>query len=102
MEKYHTLPTPDGFEIKGILNSKEKSEKLIIFVHGLTGSMNEAHYYAAKEYFTQRGYDVFRFNLYTDGEKTRKLKNTTIANHGEDITTVLKFFENNYTEIYLV
>lgn len=96
MEKYIKIPTSDGFEINWVLNWKEKSDKLIIFVHGLTGSMHEAHYYCAKEYFISRWYDVFRFNLYADGEKTRKLKNTSIKLHGKDIEKVLDYFENNY------
>jgi len=54
MEQYYKIPTSDGFEIPGILNSEETSSKLIIFVHGFTGSMSEAHYYCAKEYFIQR------------------------------------------------
>lgn len=102
MEKYFTLPTPDWLEIHWVLNSKETSGKLIIFVHWLTGSMNEAHYYCAKNYFTERWYEVARFNLYTDWEKTRKLKNATIKNHSEDIETVLKYFTQDYSHIYLV
>ncbi len=102
MEKYIKIPTSDWFEINGVLNWKEESNKLIIFVHGLTWSMNEAHYYCAKEYFIKKWYNVFRFNLYTDGEKTRKLKNTTIANHWEDTEIVLAYFSQNFPEIYLV
>ena len=102
MEKYFTLPTPDWYEINWVLNWKGTSDKLIIFVHWLTGSMNEAHYYCAKNYFTERWYEVVRFNLYTDWEKTRKLKNTTIKHHSQDIETVLLYFETDYTHIFLV
>ncbi len=101
MEQYYTLSTPDSFEIKWILNTKEKSQKLLVFVHGFTGSMNEAHYYAAKEFFITRWYDVFRFNLYTDGEKTRKLRDCSVAIHTQDIQTVIEYFQG-YQEIYLV
>jgi esterase/lipase len=101
MEKYYTIPTSDGAEIRWILNSKEKLDKLIIFVHGFTGSMWEAHYYSGKWYFTERGYDVFRFNLYTDGDTTRKLRDCSVKTHSEDIKTVNEYF-SEYREIYLV
>ncbi len=101
MEKYITLQVPDGFEIPGILNWKEKSDKLIILVHGLTGSMTEAHYYAAQKYFVAKWYAVFRFNLYAGWEKKRQLHSSTIADHSRDIQTVLKYFEKEYTSLYL-
>ena len=49
MEKYINIDTQDGMIIPGILNSQLETGKLIIFVHWFTGSMNEAHYYSAKE-----------------------------------------------------
>lgn len=101
MEKYIKIPTPDGFEINGVLNSKTNSDKLIIFVHGFTGSMNEAHYYCAKEYFVQKRYDVFRFNLYTDWKNTRKMRDCSVEIHANDIQLVSEYFMN-YSEIYLV
>gem|GEM_PF-4912576 len=36
MEKHLNIPTSDGFEIQGILNWKKKSQKLLIFIHGLS------------------------------------------------------------------
>lgn len=101
MEQHINIPTTDGFELPGILNSKQKSHKLLLFVHGFTGSMTEAHYYCAKEYFTQRWYDVFRFNLYTDGEQTRKLRDCSVKTHSQDIQIVSEYF-SNYTEVCFV
>lgn len=102
MEQYITLSTPDGFEIPCVLNSQKKSQKCIIFVHWLTGSMTEAHFYAAKEYFTSIWYDTLRFNLYAGGEKCRQLQESTIMNHSQDIETVLEYFSQSYTSLYLV
>lgn len=101
METYYSIPTSDGFEIKWVLNSQTNSQRLVIFVHGFTGSMSEAHYYCAKEFFISRGYDVFRFNLYTDGENTRKLRDCSIKLHSQDILRVVQEFWN-YAEIFLV
>jgi len=101
MEKYITIPTSDWFEIKWVLNWEEKYEKLIIIVHGLTGSMTEAHYYAAKEYFVWKWFEVFRFNLYTDWKNTRKLNSCSVTNHSQDISTVLDFFKD-YKETHIM
>jgi len=53
MEKYIKISTTDDMMIPGILNSKQSSSKLVIFVHGLTGSSTEAHYYAGYKYFNE-------------------------------------------------
>ncbi len=102
MEKYITIPTSDEFEINGILNWKDKSEKLIILVHGLTGYMTEAHYYAAKEYFTERGYTVFRFNFYDGWEKNRDLRTSSIETHSQDLESILTYFQDEYKEVNVV
>ena len=101
MEKYIQIPTADDMMIPGILNSKGNTDKLVIFVHGFTGTMNEAHLYSAKEYFTNKWYDVFRFNLYASGESFRKLRDCSVKMHAEDIQLVSDNF-TNYSEIYFV
>lgn len=102
MEEYFSIPTSDWFEISGILNYHwTQKQQLIVLAHGLTWSMTEAHYYAAKEFFTQQWYTVARFNFYGGGDKNRKLHTTCIADHSKDIETVLDFFSAIYKDIYL-
>ena len=102
MEKYIQIPTADDFVISGVLNSKGQTDKLIIFVHGLTGSSSEAHYFCGQKYFTEIGYDVFRFRFYHTYENTRNLHETSIQEHGQDIQTIINHFEDEYKEIILV
>ena len=102
MEKYITIPTSNGCEISWVLNWTSNTQKLIVMVHGLTWSMSEAHYYAAKEYFTQKWYAVFRFNLYGGREKNRQLHTTSIREHNVDVSVVLEYMNSQYSEIYLV
>ena len=102
MEEKITLETADNFLLYGILNSKQKSDNLIIFVHGITGHQNEHQYFNAVPYFTEKGFDVFRFNLYGGGPKSREMINVSLSIHGEDITTVLKHFKPLYKNIFLV
>jgi len=101
MEKYIKISTEDWFEIKGILNLKEKSDILIIFVHGFTGSMWEAHYYSGKEYFTQKWYDVFRFNFYSGTDRSRKMRDCSVGIHSQDIHEVAEYF-SEYKKIIFV
>jgi len=102
MEKHITIPTSDWFEISGVLNCREKSDKLIIFVHGFTGNLNEAHYVCARDFFLSRGYATFRFNLYSAGRNHRKLHTTTVEDHSFDTQKVIDYFHNIYTDISLV
>ena len=102
MEKYITIPTSDSFEINWVLNWKEKSEKLIIFVHGLTGYQDEAHYVCGKNYFVEQGYEVLRFNFYWGWEKNRTLQESSIYTHARDLDDILRYFENEYQEIHFV
>ena len=101
MEKEIKIKTLDGHVIYGVLNSK-KSNKLIIFIHGLTGHKNEHIFYNASKYFTQNGFDTFRFDLYTGQKDGRTLSGTTIKIHAQDTNSVVNYFKNNYKKIFLV
>ncbi|PJE58563.1 MAG: hypothetical protein COU81_00030 [Candidatus Portnoybacteria bacterium CG10_big_fil_rev_8_21_14_0_10_36_7] len=103
METSIKIPTNDNHIIYATLNSHEsKKNKLIIFVHGLTGSQNEHHYFNAVKFFCPKGYDTLRFNLYTSKPQARQLSECDISTHAKDINTVINFIKNDYTEIYLI
>lgn len=101
MEKNLVIPTADNHNIYGVLNWKESSWKLVIFVHGFTGNSREAHYYNGKEFFVEKGYEVCRFDLYSGWEKARKLHETSVSEHALDISKVLEYF-SWYEDIFLV
>lgn len=102
MEKKIQIKTSDNYIINGVLNLKNKSKKLIIFVHGLTGHKNEHHFFNSAKYFTEKGFETFRFDLYSGGENCRRLRNCTIKTHSRDLEMVLNYFDGNYEEIFLV
>lgn len=103
MEKEILIETKDKFQIKGILNSsKNATNKLIIFVHGLTGHKNEHLFFNGAKYFSQRNFDTFRFDLYSGDKRARRLLNCTIKTHSRDLETVLNYFKEKYSEIFLV
>lgn len=103
MEEKIQMPTNDGHIIYGTLNYQgKKNDKLIIFVHGLTGNQNEHQFYNAARFFTKAGFTTFRFDLYSWKEKGRILTDCTIKTHVEDMNTIINFFGDNFKEIYLI
>jgi len=102
MEHYFTIPTPDWFEIQWVLNWKNKSEKLIIFCHGFQGKLNRHIFHNAAQYFPEKWYHSFRFNFYDAWAKNRKLHHCDFDIHGQDIDTVVEYFNSDYREIIVI
>lgn len=103
MEKVLKIPTTDRHIIYGTLNTDRKSSnRLIIFVHGLTGHQNEHTYFNAARLFPKNGFATFRFDLYSGEKKARSLTNSTIHTHVRDLETILGYFADKYRHIFLV
>ena len=103
MEKTLELNTEDNHLIYWTLNYfKNKNNKLIIFVHWLFSDQNDNLYINASNYFYSNNFDTFRFDLYSERKKSRKLIETNITLNIKDLETVIKFFKDNYEEIYLI
>lgn len=103
MEKEIKIKTTNKHYIYGTLaKSKKPSKKLIIFVHGFCGNQNEHIFFNGAKYFTGKGYDTFRFNLYSGEKGARKFRDIKISLHGKDTSTVIKYFSKDYEKIYVV
>ena len=104
MQKELKIKTPDGKIIDGsFVASEKKSEALIVFVHGFTGNQNEHIFFNGAKFFTEKGFDTFRFNLYAgEAKNTRHFRDTKMSVQGEDITTVVKYFRKKYKKVYVV
>lgn len=75
-------------KIHGFLRGK-KSAPLVVFVHGLTGNMNEHLFFNGARWFEKKGFATFRFNLYDWEKGTRKIEDCTIQTHADDLDVVL-------------
>ncbi|MBI5138921.1 MAG: alpha/beta fold hydrolase [Candidatus Vogelbacteria bacterium] len=103
METKHKIETSDGHVIYGTLTlSKKPSQKLIIFVHGLTGHQNESMFYNGSKFFSSKGFNVFRFDQYCGEKDARRFIDTTTEIHAKDLNAVVKLFSQKYDQIYLV
>ncbi len=103
IERNVTIKAFDGKDIVAIhAEAGDKpSDKIVILAHGLTGHKNEYIHITATDFFTQKGYDVLRFDFYSDGDNTRKLDETTLEIQGKDLNTVIDHMRRAYDKIYV-
>ena len=101
METQIKIPIDGNKNIYGFLRGQLRSP-LVIFVHGLTGHCNEHIFYNGARFFEKNGYCSFRFNLYDFPEDTRKLEETTLKIHGQDLDTVVNYFERKGIKKFFV
>lgn len=102
MEKIINLNTKDNHIIYGVLNYEEDNNMLVIFVHGLTGNMDEHMFYNAAKLFPKKGFNTYRFNFYDCAHKGRCLTDTTLTSQSKDLNLVISHFKNKYKKIFLV
>lgn len=103
MQKEVCINITNKKTIFGTLDTpKEKSKGLIIFVHGLTDNFESHMLPNSAKYFTKKWYTTYRFNLYGEKKQERKLKETSLKNHIEDLNRVIKHFEETTHKIFLV
>lgn len=65
---------------------------LLVFVHGLTSSMNHHLLFNGARFFEKQGYASFRFNLYGEQPDAHKLGECSLRTHASDVDTVVRFF----------
>lgn len=102
MQKFYALPTNDNHLIHGTLDGTAKTDKLLIFAHGLTGNQYEHQYYNAPAFFNPKGYDTFRFDFYSLLKQGRQISEHSVAIHVQDLETVINHFQNDYKKLYLI
>ncbi len=77
-------------------------QPLFIMVHGLAVDMEHDLYAQAVKWFSEKGYATLRFNLYGDEDNTRKMVDTTMAIHAEDIDIIVKHARQiGFKKIYI-
>lgn len=103
MEKQIKIKTPDKHLIFGFLSTgKGKNKNLVVFVHGLASSMQEHKFYNAVPYFVPKGFDVFRFDLYSGNTGGRSILECTLETHAKDLDKVIQKFRKEYKKIFVV
>jgi len=104
IEQILRFDSTDGHGIYGKLrhaHPQEKSDKLILHIHGMTHSMNHMLEVMAADYFTAQGYDHYRINLYGREKDARNITQSSISTHLDDISRALAYFQDRYEHIYI-
>jgi len=100
-EEDFSLPTKDGKVIYGIITyATNPTDKIVILAHGLTGHIRAYIHMQARKFFAQNGYNVVRFSFYEAKDDARKLKDTTLKIHAEDLNIVCDHFRKSYKNLY--
>ncbi len=104
-EEKFVIPASDGASIYGCFNQaseQRRSQRLVVFSHGLTGSPKEYQFKQGQRYFNAAGFDVVRFAYYTAEPGARRLKDCTAQIHATDLNTVCDYFRDRYDELYII
>lgn len=90
------------FKVFGRFQGK-KSQPLIIMIHGLTGNMDEYFYRMGCEFFAKCGFATYRLNLYSFPKGARRIVDTTLRIHADDLNVVVRYFRRKgFKKIFAV
>lgn len=90
MEREVKIRTRDKKWIYGMLRGSVR-RPVIVFVHGLTGHMDEHAFYDGVRFFERHGFSSFRFNLYDWRKGARRLSQCTLRVHACDLDRVIEY-----------
>jgi pimeloyl-ACP methyl ester carboxylesterase len=102
MDQQIKVQAQDGKHIYGLFNesSAGRSDRLVVMAHGLTGRPHEFVNVTAMTAFTRAGYDVARIAFYSGFENARTLRECSIAQHADDLNTLIDHLKPNYDKVY--
>jgi predicted alpha/beta-fold hydrolase len=103
MEKEIKLKTRDGHTVYGVLNEpKKKPGKIIIFVHGLAGQVNDHQFFNAAKFFSKKNIATLRVQMW-NAKDGRHFESTSLSTYRLDVERILRWAKKNkYRKIYLV
>lgn len=104
MEKIIKRKISKTLYLSGVLNTtKRKSDKLVVFVHGLGSTVYDHNFIMGSKLLVANGFDTFRIDLYpAKWENGRILTETDISTHVSDLNYFINHFKNKYKKIYLI
>jgi alpha-beta hydrolase superfamily lysophospholipase len=81
--------------------SKNNSDdKAVVLAHGITGNPNEYIHMYARNFFTEKGYDVYRMSFYDDADNARKLHTTTLPLQANDLNDVIEHVKEKHEKVF--
>ena len=103
-EEILNIPTSDGKQIRCVYNApngKNIPKKALLIAHGLTSSVYDYIHQQARNYFTKKGYAIYRIAFYNLGENYRNLVDCTLQTHAEDLNTAYNYIRPKHQKLYI-
>ena len=99
-----SIEAADGKVIYGMhdYDMSRNTDSVMIFCHGLSGSMYEYHYVRAAELAVDAEIGAVRFNFYDSHDDARCLSECDLSVHCSDLHAVVDHWRERYSTIYLV
>lgn len=96
----HIIDLPDGDKVILVENRPVgiKKKRIILLLHGLSGSSQSNYMRRLAYYFTEQGHRVFRMNLRGSGQGLFLARKTYHSGRSEDAREVLKFLEKKFPQ----
>ena len=102
-EEHISIKSADEHLIYGTLHSlNQKSDKLIVFAHGLSHSHQHYLPLIAAPFFNNADFDFFAFSFYWRDKKARSLSQTSLKDQISDLKSVITHYQSSYEDIYLI
>ncbi len=86
--------------VRHAMPSNDKN-KAIIIAHGIPGNPNEYIHMSARNFFLEKGYNVYRLSFYDENEKSRKLHTTTLPLQANDLNDATDSLSKRHNKIYV-
>ena len=77
------------------------ANKAIILGHGITGNVNEYIHLYARNFFTEKGYDVYRMAFYGDSDNSRSLHTTTLPLQANDLNDAVTHVKEKHDKVFV-
>jgi alpha-beta hydrolase superfamily lysophospholipase len=101
-EKDFYVTSRDGKDlfVRHAESKNNSDDKAVVLAHGITGNPNEYIHMCARNFFTQKGYDVYRMSFYDDAENARKLHTTTLPLQANDLNDVIEHVKEKHEKVF--
>lgn len=102
-EKDFYITARDGKDIfvRYAASNNNTANKAVVLAHGITGRPDEYIHVAARNFFTDKGYDVYRMSFYDNTENARKLHTTTLPLQANDMNDVTSHVKKTHDKVFL-
>ena len=98
---YVTARDGKDIAVRYASSKNNTTNQAVILAHGITGRPSEYIHMYARNFFTEKGYDVYRMSFYDDADNARKMHTTTLPLQANDMNDVVSHAKDNHDKVYV-